>query len=180
MNKWNGWYDKVDKLKGTFEYGNTVTYDKAAEYLQTCNIVEDWGCGGCFFKNKCKTTYIGVDGSNTPFADKKVELLNYTSNVDGILLRHVLEHNYEWKKILDNALKSFNKRMCLVLFTPLSTETKEIAHNRHVGVDVPDLSFSLKDIDSVIKHYGNIQYSFEIFNTETQYKIETIFYIEKV
>ena len=179
MDKWNSWYDKLDRNIEPFEYGNTVTYSKAADFFYDCKEVEDWGCGGGFFKKFCKTKYIGIDGSNSPFAHIKVDLHDYTSKVDAILLRHVIEHNYEWKKVLNNALSSFNKKLCLVLFTPLSNTTREIAHNRHVGVDVPDISFSLNDIDEIIKQYPNIKYTFEVLTTATQYNIETIFYLEK-
>lgn len=179
MDKWNGWYANLNENSQPFHYGNTITYEKAADFLYDCAEVEDWGCGGGYFKNFCKTKYIGVDGSNTPFASVKAELETYKSNVDGIMLRHVLEHNYQWKQILENAISSFNKKCCLILFTPLTTVTKEIAHNRHVGVDVPDISFSFKAIDDIIRENPTLTYTFETLNTATQYRVETIFYIEK-
>jgi len=40
--------------------------------------------------------YVGIDDSNTPFSDIKVDLLKYTSNVDGIFIRHVLERINEY------------------------------------------------------------------------------------
>ncbi len=116
-DKWNGWYENLKLTDcGSFKYGDTSTYEMGYNFLESCDKIEDWGCGAGgfkrFFKNLNK--YVGVDGSKTPFADIKTDLLIYNSNVDGIFMRHVLEHNYEWKKILENALKSFTQRMCLV------------------------------------------------------------------
>ena len=54
-------------------------------------------------------------------------------------MRHILEHNYEWARILDNALASFTERMALILFTPEQEVTEEIAFRSDVGV--PDIAF---------------------------------------
>ena len=94
-------------------------------------------------------------------------------------MRHVIEHNYEWRKILNNACKSFKKKMCLILFTPLRDDsTLEIAHNLKHGVDVPDLSFKRNDLFEIFEKY-NITYDFETLNTSTGYNIEHIFYLNK-
>jgi hypothetical protein len=69
------------------------------------------------------------------------------STAPGIMMRHILEHNYDWEKILISAIRSFQEKFCLVLFTPFASETKEIAHNLKYGVDVPDLSFKRQDIE---------------------------------
>jgi len=119
-----------------------------------------------------------VDGSKTPFADVKTDLTSYNSNVDGIFMRHVLEHNYEWKIILENACKSFKQKMCLVLFTPFSLKTKEIAHNLKHGVDVPDLSFDKTELIEIFEKY-NIKYELITINTNTGYNVEHIFYLNK-
>ena len=90
------------------------------------------GTGGFklfFIKNNNLNRYINVDSSKTPFADIKTDILGYNSNIDGIFMRHVLEHNYEWKQLLENVCKSFTQKMCLVLFTHFSDNTHEIAHN---------------------------------------------------
>jgi len=59
-------------------------------------------------------------------------------------MRHVLEHNYDWVRILDNALASFNERMVLILFTPERAATQQISFQPVVGV--PDIAFRLADI----------------------------------
>ena len=180
-DKWNEWYKNLNPNDlGSFRYGETVTYKLGYDFLKGCNKIEDWGCGAGgfkrFFLNDNK--YIGVDGSKTPFADIKTDLLKYISNTDGIFMRHVLEHNYEWKVILENACKSFQSKMCLVLFTPFSNETTEISHNLKHGVDVPDISFNKNELINLFKKY-NIKHNLITINTDTGYNIEHIFYLIK-
>ena len=184
MDKWNHWYKdiKIENM-GVFMYGNTVTYELGYKFLEDCNKIEDWGCGTGgfkrFFTEENASKYIGIDGSITPFSNIKADLTQYTSNVEGIFMRHILEHNYEWKMILHNACKSFNKKMCLILFTPFTNETIEIAHNLKHGVDVPDLSFNKDDLIAIFELY-NIKYKLESLNTSTGYGIEHVFYLEKM
>ena len=184
VDKWNNWYkDLSTKDIGSFKYGDTVTYKLGYTYLQSCNTIEDWGCGTGGFKrffinNETFPKYIGVDGSKTPFADIKADLTKYVSTVDGIFMRHILEHNYDWKAILENACRSFTQKMCLVLFTPFTSETKELAHNLCHGVDVPDLSFDKNEILKIFEKY-NITYDLSTFNTDTGYNIEHVFYLTK-
>jgi hypothetical protein len=59
----------------------------------------------------------------------------------------VIEHNYAWRAILDIAVSSFTKKLCLVLFTRFGPETREIAHNRVHGIDAPDMPFCRADIE---------------------------------
>ena len=56
--------------------------------------------------------YVGLDGTS-PFADRVVDLRAHRSSADCIFMRHVLEHNVEWRKILHGAVNSFRKRMVL-------------------------------------------------------------------
>jgi hypothetical protein len=176
MNKWNAGYEK---LKAPEPYGDTVTYRLGAIWLQPCSTVEDWGCGAGWFRQFCTApTYIGIDGSDTPFLTKKADLVSYRSSVEGIFMRHILEHNHDWKAILRNAIQSFSKRMCLILFTPLTETTRVIATNPGYG-NVPDISFAIKDLEAIFTEYG-LSYRYETFPTETQYGTETILYLEKV
>ena len=184
-DKWNDWYkDLTINDCGSFKYGDTASYELGYNFLQTCDKIEDWGCGTGGFKRFFLVDnlhkYIGIDGSKTPFADIKTELTTYISNVDGIFMRHILEHNYDWKKILENAFKSFTKKMCLVLFTPFSSgETKEIAHNLIYGVDVPDLSFDKNELIQLFEK-NNIKYELTtIEKSNTGYNVEHIFYLQK-
>ena len=182
MDKWNGWYIDLDKnTPSAFHYGDTLTYSKGYEFLKECNTVEDWGCGAGGFKRfflDKPHTYRGIDGSDTPFANIKADLVTYTSVTEGLFMRHILEHNYQWKEVLQNALNSFTKKMCIVLFTPFVDTTKEIAHNLSHGVDVPDLSFSKDELISIFDK-NNLNYTIETHNTDTGYNIEHIIYITK-
>jgi len=127
------------------------------------------------FRNFCPTKYIGIDGSHTPFADTIVDLAEYRSEAPGIHLRHVLEHDYNWTAILRNATESFRKRLVVCLFTPFADETKEIAHNRTHGVDVPDLSFSRNDIERHL--IGLSWHLFEGLKTHSQYHVEHVYLV---
>lgn len=183
MDKWNDWYKDLDpNTPSHFKYSDTLTYEKGFNWLKPCEVIEDWGCGAGgfkrFFTDSVKNKYLGIDGSITPFSNIKADLTTYKSNVQGIYMRHILEHNYEWKKVLENALQSFTERFCLVLFTPFSNNTKEIAHNLSHGVDVPDISFSKNDIIQTILN-NNCVFTLESFQTNTGYQIEHIFYITK-
>src|SRR5262249_21544228 len=104
----------------SFRFADTATYRLGAKFLEDCAVVEDWGVGAGGFK-RYRPDAIGIDGSKTPFADKIVDLVSYRSNVDGIFIRHVLEHNYDWPRILDNPLHSA-KKVCVLFFVPFSTE----------------------------------------------------------
>jgi hypothetical protein len=156
-------------------WGDETTYRLAAEYLADVDVVEDWGCGSGGFRFFCKTEYIGIDGSATPFADKVVDLCSYTSSADGILLRHVLEHNVEWEKILRNAVNSFQKKLCIILFTPLGRKTKTIGYDP--ATDVVSISFCKDDIS---KHLSGCRWSLnEGIRTESYHKVEHIFFVSR-
>lgn len=172
LGKWDTWYDRASA--GEFQDADKTTYTLAGEFLADCKSVEDWGCGYGGFKEFCKTKYVGVDGSQTPFVDKVVDLRDYRTQVEGINMRHVLEHNYEWKQILDNALASFTKKFCLILFTPLGATTQEISFNQDIGV--PDLSFNPKDIEA---RFGKLKFSVETIPTPKYYKVEHIYRLTK-
>lgn len=181
MNKWNDWYKNLDSTPSSFRYGDTETYSICYNWLQDCDRVEDWGCGTGGFKRFFKTEspkYIGIDGSVTPFADKHEDLELYKSSVEGICMRHVLEHNYNWKTILRNACQSFTKKMCLVLFTKFADQTTEIAHNLKHGVDVPDLSLGYQEILDIFEE-TNCVYELITLHTQTGYGIEHVFKLSK-
>ena len=175
LGKWELWYKNVKKM-GSFCYGNTITYPLGEDFLSGMEV-EDWGCGTGGFKRLHRGKYLGIDGSKTPFVDKLVDLRNYKSNVDGIFIRHVLEHNYDWEKLLDNAVNSFKKKLCIVLFTPFSDKTKVIAQNKIHGVDVPDISLNKEDLE---RHFIGLKWHLtENLKTRTGYGVEHVYYVEK-
>jgi hypothetical protein len=170
--KWNGIYENLTEER---LWGDETTYRMAAEYLADVDVVEDWGCGSGGFRFFCKTEYVGVDGSNTPFADKIVDLCTYSSSADGILLRHVLEHNVDWECILENAVRSFRKKLCIILFTPFASKTRTILYDP--ARDVVTISFRKDDIAN---HLSGCQWSLEEgIPTSSYYESEHIFFVSR-
>ena len=182
---WNAEYDGYEG--GRKLYGNDLTTAKmAAEYLAGGSVVEieDWGCGYGGFKKFVRDyqQYVGVDGSSTPFADVVADLTTYRSTPDGLLLRHVLEHNPKWLDILRNALASFRKRMVIVVFTPFMENTKIVGrypswHGSNSGIDMIDIGFKKYDLTN---EFGrDVVWTEETVETASQYSREHLFYFER-
>jgi hypothetical protein len=180
VGKWDRWFAAVTVEE---PFADTETYRLGADFLAGCPTVEDWGCGKGWFRRVLDATcferlltseYRGVDGSASPFADIVVDLTRYMSEVDGIFMRHVLEHNYEWRTILANAVASFRRRMVLVLFTPLAEETHEITFAADPGV--PDIAFAEKDLVAL---FGDARWSRTDLATASQYGTETVFFLDR-
>ena len=133
-------------------YGPTLTYKMGAEFLAGMPLIEDWGCGRGYFRKLVQPgRYRGIDGTAGPLVDEVVDLVTYRSAVPAIFMRHVIEHNYEWKTILANALSSFEQRFCLILFTPFTDgPTTNIAKRPFLKV-VPDLSFNREEFRAAIQ-----------------------------
>lgn len=102
-------------------YGVEDSYPIGMKWLQPCQLVEDWGCALCHAKTYRDGDYRGIDGTAGK-ADIVADLSSYRSVVDGVFMRHVLEHNLDWRTILDNALASFQKRMTLITFLPITDQ----------------------------------------------------------
>lgn len=173
-HKWDGVYHDAAEAQ---PYGNRLTYEKAARFLGGLAEVEDWGCGWAWFRKHLPASvrYKGIDGSSSRWADEVVDLAAYRSRVEGILLRHVLEHNYAWQTVLSNAVKSFTRRMVVILFTPFVDVTGVIAVNAAMGV--PDIAFARRDL---IRFFTGLKWSLEEnLQTKTQYGVEHVFYLER-
>lgn len=161
-------------------YGEGQTYKLAADWLEGCSPIEDWGCGGGYFSQFVPPeAYIGVDGSRTPYATVTADLVHYRSTCEGLLLRHVLEHSHEWAAILDNALASFTKRMCIVLFTPLVGRT-HVLHTEPEYDNVPVIAFS---IDEITEHAERSAVAYFGVSTnptdDAHYGAETMIYLSR-
>jgi hypothetical protein len=148
-------------------YGDQESYEAAADWVRGCTTIEDWGCGKGWLRQFCDPdAYVGVDGSKTPFADVITDLVEPRGAVEGIVLRHVLEHDYRWRDILQNAVDSFTKRLCIVLFTPLVDVTNVLQTEPDYG-DVPVIAFQLTDITAHLPNWRLYQVSGSYYNTET-------------
>lgn len=152
-------------------YGAEESYQLGMKWLEGCKSVEDWGCGPAYSKKYRKGNYIGVDGTEG-FCDVVADLREYQSSPDGIFMRHVLEHNHDWEKILANALLSFKERMSLIFFTPWADKTYEV----HKSNDVPVISFNKEDILKKIRPYLRGE---KIVNRTDKKLYDTVFYLSK-
>ena len=160
MGQWSSRYaaraarDYANDTGGNaISYGAVASYQLAAMFLEDCRDVEDWGCGFGTFRRYCLSPqYIGIDGSESPAADAVVDLSKYTSDVEGILVRHVLEHNpIGWRQIFMNAIESFSKKMVLVIYTPFGDVTRNVRRQSPADIWVPvAMSFRKDDLVSCI------------------------------
>src|SRR5262249_19025715 len=144
-----------------------VSYSKGIGFLDGHGTIEDWGCGFAHAARFVKqSAYVGIDGSSA-YADAIADLSTYTSDVECIFMRHVLEHNANWRRILKNAISSFRKRMALIIFTPLGETTRQIATSSVLtSIPVPDISFKKEDLTVFFEH---LSYTIETLETKTQY-----------
>ena len=150
-NKWN--YQGLGQVK----YGKAGTYQAAVEWLdEVGGSLEDWGCGCAYAKGFVKKSrYIGIEGSKNDFADRcDVDLREYKSEADSILLKHVLDHNPEWKKIIQNAIDSFRQRMVIIFLRNWGKETKIVlTHGDPKYPGVNDLQFRKEDVLEFVGPY---------------------------
>ena len=178
--RWDRAYCRVPAGAAPAPYADTITYQRGAEWLAGCAQVEDWGCGLGFLRHFVEPErYRGIDGSHSPFADEVADLAQYRSSVEGIFMRHVLEHNRDWAMVLDNAVASFTRRMALILFTPMGEVTRQIApwDNGPDYPGVPNISFSHEDLTA---RFGPAAFTFaDISPSGTFYGCERIYYLER-
>jgi hypothetical protein len=173
IGKWAAWYQG---LEAPWPYGDPTSYEIGAAWLAGCAMIEDWGCGAGWLRTLLPPDrYRGLDGTASPGCDAVVDLVTYRSTVPGVFLRHVLEHNEAWARILDNAVASFTDRMVLILFTPERTVTEVIAYHPEVGV--PDIAFRLLDLTD--RFPPDVTYAVHRIPSATQYGEETILLLER-
>lgn len=169
---WNDWYSKHPE---GFPCGED-SYRRAAEYLVDYEV-EEWGAGMSKFGDMHYMGYRAVDGSPTQITDDVVDLCNYQSDVEAILMRHVLEHNENWREIFTNLCSSFTHRAVVIFFTPFNNFQKQIDFTE-MGIDVPVLSLAIKDVNDLIP--DNVTRRWErTVSPDTKYGEETLLYMEK-
>ena len=110
-----------------------------------------------------------VDGSPSEWVDTVAELESYRSTVSGVLLRHVLEHNHGWRRVLGNACASATWRMAVVIFTPLGDRTRDLTKGREIG---PRYSFCRGDLAEVWRTGGFYERHVNTVATETVFLLE--------
>ena len=99
--------------------------------------------------------------------------MSYRRIVPGILLRHVLEHNYKWPVILQNALEDFTVRMVIVLHIPLSRLADQYLNPAVFPgrVEVPNIQLCKRDFMVPVAPY--------LERMETLNTGELMFYLQK-
>lgn len=174
LHKWEWWLEGIPARQPIG--GSSDSYHLAAGFLKDCKVVEDWGGGLGYLKELLPegVEYRNVDGSHNEFVDIEADLTSYMSpgGVDGICIRHVIEHNPQWRQLLDHAYVSTKRKLCLILFTPLVKETHQMSWHEQVGV--PDIAFKTADL---LPQVGQWDIHWTQIKSQTQYGVETIFYM---
>ena len=166
-----------------FSDENCESYKKSAEFIG--DTVEDWGCGTAWSKQYFKN-YRGIDGSPHKNVDEIVDLQEYTSDVDNILMRQVLECSGNWRKVLENVKKSFKKKFCLVIYTPEVEETRigyvhtpVKADGSKMGGVINEVYFNRQDI---LNYFPESEFKVrqETIKTQQGYNEEWVLYVERI
>lgn len=185
--------DNVNLNKGKWDYtgisdvaysdSEYASYKKAAEFLG--DTVEDWG-GGTGWARRYFENYRNVDFSSHPNVDEVADLKEYTSDVENILIRQVIDAEPQWQQILENAKKSFSKKLCLIIGTPFVRKTRLgprdpvfLADGTETGDYYQEMYFKKQDI---LDMFPQDQYklSEEIVKTKQYYHRDWILYVEKI
>lgn len=153
---------RYDTARKPFPYDDTETYRIAGDWVSARGLVEDWGCGTAWMKRFIRGgPYRGVDGAWSRFSDEVVDLRTYRSDVPCAVMRHVLEHNWDWRPIAENLTDSWHDRAALVMFIPPQPEDLDVGGPEW---PVPDLAISGPDLFEILGRHG------------TRFEVEQIFY----
>ena len=182
LGKWSEWYNETSKQA---PYGDEMTYRMAAEWLKGLSVA-DWGCGLGWFRRFHEGEYVGIDGTANPFADIVADLTIYEAKSEGILIRHVMEHDLNWLKILANVIDAAQKRLVIIVFTPDYViegsgtagdgKGKIIDYISLLGVH--DICIPHDEIDTRLTAAG-FTFTRSLHQTETYYKQETVWLAER-
>jgi hypothetical protein len=164
-------------------YGSDdTTYVRAGLYLSGPGLVEDWGCGTTYARRFIGAPYWGVDGVRSKFNDEQADLAApRPAPAPKILMRHVLEHNWNWRDILENLLNSFTDRAALVLFLQPGPVDKNVS-----GSDLsdtsewPGLELCEPDLNALLDSHPEINVWVEDLTTATApQNFERIYWLSK-
>jgi hypothetical protein len=164
-------------------YGPLASYRLAAQFLGDCAKVEDWGCGWAWFRRYLPDTvrYRGVDGSRGARADVARDLRLYRASApaEGVLLRHVLDHNPDWAVILENALASFSRKLCLVFFAPLRAGDRAVSLGHDPATGVDDLSLPRAGVEGLLDRSGGDWWSVVLQTGCPPYTTEEMYFVTR-
>lgn len=181
-----------DKLwKGRSKDEKDISLLRVVDFInddEEVKTLEDWGCGICICQKYFRPdiSYTGVDGTKVLETVKVADLNEYKSKVDAIFMRHVLEHNPNWRQMLQNLLDSFTRKAIIMVFTPFSKEAHDTSvpsgyvgvNNKGEKVSVPDINMVRSDFEEILKK-NNVSYAVKEMNTKTVYGMDTVFYLSK-
>lgn len=181
------------KRPDRFPYDDTITYREAGAYLDAPGVVvEDWGCGGGWLQRHLPhAVYRGVDGAAAPWVDVLADLRTYRSQVPRAHMRHVLEHNPEWRTLLANFLESWSDRAVITTWVPFRGEPcmhrpcpqdddpppGDVDHGRGEWA-VPDLHMVRADFEAILGDHG-VTWDSQGYTTTSQYGHEELFWLVK-
>lgn len=180
LGAWTRWYERLAPDAQPSPYGASESYQRGADWLKDCKLIQDWGCGTGWLRTIVPPErYLGIDGTVSPFADVVTDLRHLRSETPGLFMRHVLEHNHDWRDVLDATQESFTRRMALILFTPMSPVTREHPDLAGLGgIDVPVISFAHADL--VARFAPGVAWTLEdLHSPETFFGVERIYYLER-
>lgn len=157
---WDEWWTKLYTGGGRpSPYGDdATTYQRAGAYLSGPGLVREWGCATTWGKRFVGAPYEGIDGAEAveSWGAKRADLRTYRPEEKSpkALMRHVLEHNWEWRDILSNFLDSFTDRAVVIFFLPPSD--KEDFHTPAWSMDeaVPALTVNEADLMDILESSG--------------------------
>jgi hypothetical protein len=178
VGRWQWFYD-TQPSEGPFAFDPAErVFQIGADWFAGCATIADWGCGGGLLSRFVGADrYVGVDGSTTAAVSVVADLTDYHVHSDGVFMRHVLEHNYRWERILDNALDAFDQRMVLVLFTPWHDGDGDVRELRwEAGFEVPTLAFRAGAIEAKLNGFD---WEFVEVVSPSAYGSERMFLIER-
>lgn len=170
--EWSRWYEGA---KDQLPFGDTQTYQIAAQFLDGQDV-EDWGSGYGWYKQFHNGGYVGIDGVHTGWEDKVENLCNYRSDTQAIFMRGVLEHNRDWREILNNCAASAKERLCIVVVTP--NGNGEVVGRVGEVAQIPDIALPWKEIDQILSHHGWVG-RFAALDSSCHHKVEAVWLATK-
>jgi hypothetical protein len=146
------------KQRQQWPYDDTASYRIVAEWLDGHGLIEDWGCGTAWLRTYLHTSeYRGLDGAWSQWMDEQVDLRTYTSSVPCIAMRHVLEHNFDWRDIAANFAASWTQRAALVMFIMPQPEEHDTGGPEW---PVPDIAVSGPDLFDLLDPHGDVTFDY--------------------
>jgi len=170
MGKWQELHGAATEPRN---FGEDLTYAIAMGYLRGCAEVHDWGCGTAYAQRYItpRQHYLGIDGTPTPWTAVVADLTEWCTPADGILVRHILEHNTDWRGVLLNAVRSTRLRLAVVLFIPLRTDGHE--RDRTPLGSFRNLELPESEVLEIIKRELQVEARFTLA-TESEFGSETV------